>query len=178
MSHGDAVDEDACQPDSLARCTKDGPGSATTHAEWDPLFTIAEWNDVHLAKGRVIARGRQAEHELGLQLQLAGYSAREVGELLKQSHVTIWRHSAGLLGLILDELGGEALPPAPAVSQLETCLHCATRPRVMLRARFRWIRGRGKVQTRPERQAAVCAECLVPSRRDEIVTARAWRAAA
>lgn len=178
LSHQDAVDEDACQPDSLARCTHDGPGSATTHEEWDPLFAIAEWNDVHRAKDRVIARGRQAEAQLALDLELAGHTAREIGELLKASHVTVWRQARGLLDLILAELGGEAQAGGPSVSQPEACLKCGLHPRVRLRARYRYVRGRGKVEARPERPSALCEECMPEKRRDEIVTTRPWRAAA
>ncbi len=178
LAHEDAVDEDACQPDSLARCTHDGPGSPTTHQEWDPLFTIAEWNDVHAARERVLERGRMAEAELALELRVHGHTAGEIAKLLKASAATAWRRASGLLDLILDELGGEAQPPAPAKSQVEACLICGLRPRVRLRARYRYIRGRGRVVSRPERQSALCEVCLPEQRRPDIVHVRPWRAAA
>lgn len=178
LSREDAIDEDACQPDSLARCAPGGPGSPTTHEEWDPPFAIAEWHDVHRAKDRVIRRGRAAEGALALELQLRGHTAREVGELLKASHVTAWRRARGLLDLILDELGGEASTAAAQTSQVEACLKCGTRPRARLRGRYRHVRGVGKVQTRPERQVGLCEECLPERLRGDVVHVRSWKAAA
>jgi hypothetical protein len=175
LAHRDAIDEDACQPDSLSRCTQDGPGSPTTHAEWDPLFAIAEWNDVRAAKERVLERGRMAEAELALELRVHGHTNGEIAELLRSSAATAWRRAGALLEMILDELGGEAEPPAPAKSQVEACLICALRPRARLRARYRYVRGRGKVVSRPERQSALCEVCLPEARRPDVVRDRPWR---
>jgi hypothetical protein len=161
----------------LANCTVDGPGSPTTHQEWDPVFTIAEWNDVQRAGDRVDANQRDAEGQLVLELRGRGHTMREIAELVKGSAMGVHRSARGRLGLILEELGGEAEPPAPARSQVEACLRCATWPRARLRARYRNIRGRGKVEVRAERQAAVCEHCLPEHLRGELVTTRLWPAA-
>lgn len=177
LSHRDAIGEDERFVSCLANCTHDGPGASTTHAEFDPVFTIAEWNDVHGARDRVVARGRLAEQDLALQLELQGHTTREVAELLKRSHVSVWRQSRKLIELIVDELGGEAPLAGPTTSQVPACLSCGTRPRVRLRARYRHKRGLGRVETRAERQASVCRECLTPKLLDEVLETPAWRAA-
>lgn len=166
LTRDDAIDEDASQADSLSRCTPDGPGSTTSHEEWDPVFTIARWNEVHAAKACIV----KTKVELAvLELRVGGHTEQELADHLGIHRLAGRRRFGASLDELLELLGGEALPDDSPAAAEDACLSCALGPRVRLRAKRRRVRGGWKV-IRPERQAAVCRDCLREDLQSEVLS--------
>jgi hypothetical protein len=167
LSRREAVDEDASQPDSLARTSPDGPGAPTTHEEWDPVFAIARWHDVQAARRRVVQRKmtaagadpRAIRLELViLELRVRGWTERAIAERTGLHRLTIrQRFSAGIAD-ILAELGGE-LVAETVTSSPSACMRCGVRPRVRIERKRRVVLpGGGRTTIREQRVSTMCIE--------------------
>lgn len=168
LSHEDAIDDDATQPDSCAHFSEDGHSAATAHEQFDPIFTIARWWDVRRARDRVVRT--KLEQEV-VQLRVAGFGEHELAGLLGLSRATARRRFRASIDEILHELGGEP-DQAERVSIPSACLRCASRPRARLAPVTR-RHGRGRRTLRPERPSSLCEPCTPEDRRHLLVHADA-----
>lgn len=120
LTREEAIQQDACQSDSLAHLAdKDASDFHTATQEWDPVLTIARWNDVHRARTRVLATRLVADGvdpaDVWVELIITtltawGVPGPEVARLVGVDRFIARRKFTGLLRYILDELGGEKEP--------------------------------------------------------------------
>jgi hypothetical protein len=167
LDHEDAVSLSVSWLDSVGSATMDGHHAATAHDEFDPVLLVAEWHDVQRARGRVIARRRDARalsRELVItQLRGEGVSEREIAEALHMDDATARRRYRSFLDEVLDELGGEAFVEGPE-SQPSACLRCGRAPRVRTSAK-RKITELGRRRTRTiTTLTSLCRGCLETAR--------------
>lgn len=132
----------------------------------DDAPLIARWHDVRRVRGQVI--DGKAEDARVLALAEVEVDQREIAAATGLSQATVSRRIRATVDEILSGLGGE-LVEEKMTSSVSACLRCGDRPRTRIPAVRRRIRGRGMVEVRPERQAALCAECLAAARERETV---------
>lgn len=166
--------EDAVLSDAVPRSSANLNGNETSAslAAYDETLvsTVVRWSEVHGARRRVIARrladdGLDADEVRG-QLVIAvlrswGLTGPEVAEVVGMDRFVAERRFRGLIGAVLEELGGEApaIPmrldaPAPA------CLRCGSAPRVRSSMKVRRIVDGRRRRVTIERQTSLCAACL------------------
>lgn len=172
LTREEAILQDACQADSLAHLAdEDASDSHTATQEWDPVMTVARWDDVHRARTRVLAQrllddGLSVD-EVRMELVIAYLRAWGIGEYDVARLVGIDRYAArrrfsGLLRYVLDELGGEkARDEAMLERRADACMRCAARPRIRWEKKVRKMVDGRKTTVRVERQTSLCAECLL-----------------
>jgi hypothetical protein len=167
LSRREAIDEDASQPDSLARTSPDGPGAPTAHEDWDPVFAVARWHDVQAARRRVVERKmaaagadpRAIRLELViLELRVRGWTERAIAEHTGLQALAVRRRFTAGIADILDELGGE-LAAETVTSSPSACMHCGVRPRVRIERKRRIVLpGGGRTTVREQRLSTLCIE--------------------
>lgn len=189
LTRGDAIEDDEGYVDSCARFSADGNLASTTHAEWDPLMTIARWNDVHGARARVIAQRMEAAscnpreiqfETVILILRARGHTEEEIAERTGLHRLAARRRFTAATNAILEELGGEVLVDEDDMpSTVPACMRCARRPRARVQERRRRIRGGSRILA-PERLSSLCVQCTPEDQLKHLVataTVRAWLAA-
>lgn len=190
LTREEAVQQDACQSDSLAHLAdEDASDSHTATHEWDPVMTIARWNDVHRARQRAIARlmlddglppATVHEELVIVTLRSWGLTEREVADLVGVDRFAARRQFGGMLARVLDELGGEKIADEQMLARgHDACMKCGVGPRLRSATKARrTVEGR-RTTVVIERQTSLCAVCLVtaPRRRERRGTMRELRAA-
>ncbi|UUY01944.1 hypothetical protein LRS13_14580 [Svornostia abyssi] len=138
--------------------------------EWDPVFTIARWIDVHGARNRVVARRLLTDgvdpREVHLELVIVtlrswGIADAKIAEALHVSESFSYRRFRGVVGDVLIELGGERAPDALMLERpADACLLCGQNPRARSARKVRVKRNGRRETVWKERQTSLCAQCL------------------
>jgi hypothetical protein len=155
ISHREAIELDASQPDSCSRLSADDTGHSCSTDE--PMLAVLRWHDVHAARRTIAESKVQA---LVLRLRRAGYTERQVVDVFKTPKTTMRRRWDATITEIVRLLGEtEDQEHNPTVN---ACLICGKAARVRLAAEYRLLlKGRRK-ESKPERASMVCGNCLSP----------------
>ena len=158
LTHAEAVDIAASPRDSCCDVVpSDDPSAIRPVGDADSVSLIARWADVQRARQAVHA---DREAVFIVSLYGKGFPEAEIAKRAGVDRSTLRRRWRATATEILAHLGRE--PDKVVTSHVSLCLHCGQRPRARVPAIRHRIPGRGRVVTRPERQASVCTFCLRP----------------
>lgn len=169
ITRDDALISEA-MPRSCANFSGNESSAAVLAYDDVQLSALVRWDEVHAARRRVIARRLQEEGvprgEIVRQLTIAvlrswGVGGPEAAAMLGMDRFVADRRFRGLIGEILDELGGEVADgPERLDAPVPACMRCGQAPRVRSRVEVRRLVDGVRRRRVLERQTSLCAGCL------------------